>query len=205
MIINWARDESTLTIVNLEAWCNNTKKLISSFTSVDFSHVYREYNMRADSLSKDGLLMTRGHLTYMEYSKGDTFREVSHQLFWFSALVLILDYHFDVVSSFGMLYFLQILVLWAYPWIWRGLKSVLDIDSGLLLSFLETFLADLTCSFVWEIIPLFKNKPWWGHKLALTYPPACFYFSMIVLFVLCLEVLEWTWWIVDVTNYLWFF
>ena len=81
VIINWAKDESTLTIVNLEAWCNNIKKLISWFTSVDFNHVYREYNRRADSLSKDGLLLAPGHLTYMEYCKGDTFREVSHQLF----------------------------------------------------------------------------------------------------------------------------
>ena len=81
VIINWASDGSTLSIVNLEAWCNNTKKLISSFTSVDFSHVYREYNMRADSLFKDGLLMAPGHLTFMEYCKGDTFREVYLQLF----------------------------------------------------------------------------------------------------------------------------
>ena len=27
LIINWAKDESTLAIVNLEAWCNNTKKM----------------------------------------------------------------------------------------------------------------------------------------------------------------------------------
>ena len=41
-------------------------------------YVSREDNKIPESLSKDGLLMTRGHLTYMEYSKGDTFREVSH-------------------------------------------------------------------------------------------------------------------------------
>ena len=81
MIINWAKDESTLAIVNLDAWCNNTKKLISLFTSVDFSHVYREYNMRVDSLSKDGLLMAPGHLSFSEYCKGDIYREVYLQLF----------------------------------------------------------------------------------------------------------------------------
>ena len=81
MIINWAKDESTLVIVNLEAWCNNTKKLFSSFTSMDFNHVYREYNMRADSLSKDGLLMAPGHLTFTEFCKGDIYGEVNLQLF----------------------------------------------------------------------------------------------------------------------------
>ena len=67
MNINWAKDESTLTIVNLEAWCKNTKKLISLFTSVNSSHVYREYNMSTDSLSKIGLLMTPGRLTFTKY------------------------------------------------------------------------------------------------------------------------------------------
>ena len=81
VIINWAKEESTLAIVNLEAWCNNTKKLFSSFTSMDFSHVYREYNMRVDSLSKDRLLMAPGHITFMEFCKGDIYGEVNLQLF----------------------------------------------------------------------------------------------------------------------------
>ena len=41
VIINWAKGESTLDMVNLEAWCYNTRLLISSFAWVDFSHVYR--------------------------------------------------------------------------------------------------------------------------------------------------------------------
>ena len=81
VIINWAKEESTLAIVNLEAWCNNTKNLFSSFTSMDFSHVYREYNMSSDSLSKDGLLMALGHLSFTEYCKGDIYREFYLQLF----------------------------------------------------------------------------------------------------------------------------
>ena len=31
VIINWAKGESTLDMVNLEAWCYNTRLLISSF------------------------------------------------------------------------------------------------------------------------------------------------------------------------------
>ena len=64
VIINWEKEESTLAIMNLEAWCNNTKKIFSSFTFMDFSIVYREYNMSADTLSKEGLHMTSGHLTF---------------------------------------------------------------------------------------------------------------------------------------------
>ena len=81
MIINWAKGESTLAMVNLEAWCNNTKNMISSFTYVDFSHVYREYNKRADTLSKAGLNEVSDHLTFTEICEGERLEEVRVQLF----------------------------------------------------------------------------------------------------------------------------
>ena len=81
VIINWARDESTLAMVNLEAWCINTKTLISLFTLVDFCHVFREHNKRADTLSKEGLLMATGRLTFTETCEDEVYREVSLQLF----------------------------------------------------------------------------------------------------------------------------
>ena len=81
VIINWEKGESTLDMVNLEAWCNNTKKLISSFTYVDFNHVYREYNKRADTLSKAGLNEVLGHLTFTEICEGEHLEEVRIQLF----------------------------------------------------------------------------------------------------------------------------
>ena len=68
-------------MMNLEVWCNNTKKLISPFTYVDFSHVYREYNKRADTLSKAGLNKVLGHLTFTEICEGERLEEVRIQLF----------------------------------------------------------------------------------------------------------------------------
>jgi len=62
VIINWEKKESTLDMVNLEAWCYNTIILMSSFTWVDFRHVYREHNKRAYILSKEGLYLAPGHL-----------------------------------------------------------------------------------------------------------------------------------------------
>ena len=81
VIINWENEESTLAIVNLEAWCDNTRKLMSSLSFVDFSHVYREHNKRADSLSKEGVNMALGHLTFTEICEGEIFGEVALQLF----------------------------------------------------------------------------------------------------------------------------
>ena len=81
MIINWARDESTLSMVNLEAWCINTRTLISLFTFVDFSHVFREHNKRADTLSKEGLLMAVGRITLTETCEEKVYREVTLHIF----------------------------------------------------------------------------------------------------------------------------
>ena len=81
VIINGAKGESNLDIVNLEDWCFNTKMLMSSFTLVDFDHVYREHNKRADSLSKEGLMMASGHLLLIESCDDEFIGEVSLQLF----------------------------------------------------------------------------------------------------------------------------
>ena len=81
VIINWARDESTLAMVNLEAWCINIRKLISLFTFVDFNHDFREHNKRADTLSKEGLNMAAGHLSLTEICDDEVYGEVTLQLF----------------------------------------------------------------------------------------------------------------------------
>ena len=81
MIINWEKGESTLDMVNLEAWCYNTKLLMSSFTWVDFSHVYREHNKRTDILSKEGLCMAPIHLLLTESYDDEFIGEVSLQIF----------------------------------------------------------------------------------------------------------------------------
>ena len=48
---------------------------------MDFSHVYREHNKMVDSLSKEGLNMVSGHVTFIEICEGEIFREVALQLF----------------------------------------------------------------------------------------------------------------------------
>ena len=81
VIINWEKGESTLDMVNLEAWCYNTRLFISSFTRVDFNHVYREHNKREDILSKEGLHLALGHLLLTESYDDEIIEEDSLQLF----------------------------------------------------------------------------------------------------------------------------
>ena len=73
--INWENDVSSLSIINLEAWCTNIRKLLASFSYVAFYHVYREHNERVDTLSKDGLKLASGHLTLTEFSEGEVVGE----------------------------------------------------------------------------------------------------------------------------------
>ena len=81
VIINWAKEVSTLSIVSLEAWCENIRKLMTSFSSLVFNHVYREHNERAYSLSKEGLQLASCHLTFTEICEGEVYGEVALQLF----------------------------------------------------------------------------------------------------------------------------
>ena len=81
VIINWANDLSSLTIMSLEAWCINIRKLIVSFSAIDFKYFYREHNERADTLSKEGLILAPSQLTFTDYCEGLVTEEASLQLF----------------------------------------------------------------------------------------------------------------------------
>ena len=64
VIINWANEKAKLTALDLDAWCLNIVELKAYFLMLDFLHVYREHNERADSLSKDVLPMAIGLLSF---------------------------------------------------------------------------------------------------------------------------------------------
>ena len=81
LIINWAKDLSSLSILNLEAWCINIKKLIASFFAVDFKHVCREHNEKEDTLSKEGLIMASGLVSFTKFCEGIVIGEATIQLF----------------------------------------------------------------------------------------------------------------------------
>ena len=102
MIINWAKKESTLDMVNLEAWCLNIRILMSSFTWVDFSHVYREHNRRADILSKEGLNLAPGHLLLTESFGNEIIGVDSSQLFY-NMLILLQFISHDSLSYYQVL------------------------------------------------------------------------------------------------------
>ena len=67
VIINWAKSLSALTPPDLHHWCRETQKLITSFPGLTLSHIYREHNRIADSLSKTALSLALGIGCFTEF------------------------------------------------------------------------------------------------------------------------------------------
>ena len=67
---------------NLEyGWCQNIRSLESSILSLDFAHVYREYNNKVDGLSNEVLSMAAGILQFTEICEGEIVGNGSMKLF----------------------------------------------------------------------------------------------------------------------------
>ena len=73
--------KATLTTLNLEGWFQNICELMNHFLSLHFLHVYREYNKREDSLSKEVFSMAVVFFIFTEFYEGEIIGNGSLQLF----------------------------------------------------------------------------------------------------------------------------
>jgi ribonuclease HI len=60
IIIEWLNQKNVLQVSTLEGWKLRIASLVNRFSSVQFFHIYREYNMEADWLSKKALIAAEG-------------------------------------------------------------------------------------------------------------------------------------------------
>ena len=67
VIINWAKGITALSPPELYHWCRETQQLLSSYPGITLSHIYREHNRIADSLSKTSLSLAPGISCYSEF------------------------------------------------------------------------------------------------------------------------------------------
>ena len=81
MVINWARLEAELNVMDLVHWCECIDALKSSFLTINFSHIYREHNSSVDTLSKEALSLDMGTLTSMEFFDEKMIGSTTIQLF----------------------------------------------------------------------------------------------------------------------------
>ena len=94
VIINWEKGRSTLSTLDSEAWFLQIRDLSACFTAIDYKHVYREYNKKAYILSKEGLKMASGLLSFIDFCKGIVIGEGNLQLFSLKTTLFHLEYAF---------------------------------------------------------------------------------------------------------------
>ena len=79
IIISWAKGINSLNPPAIGHWCLDTRRLISCFQHLSFSHIFREHNQLADRLSKSALSLAPGCGIFSEFIDGllvthDTFQ-----------------------------------------------------------------------------------------------------------------------------------
>jgi ribonuclease HI len=81
IIINWLKDRGKLQVASLMGWMDGINLLKSAFKEIHFTHVYRELNMEADTLSKLALNSPEGKLVYSSWIEGNEGIPITINLF----------------------------------------------------------------------------------------------------------------------------
>ena len=68
-IIDWVLKTHTLNSIFLTYWLEHTRLLIDSSLPFQCGHIYREFNVQADTLSKQGLTVCLGKIFWKEVIK----------------------------------------------------------------------------------------------------------------------------------------
>ena len=66
-VINWFNGKASLETLELTGWCQEIMTLRSCFSHLETTHVYREFNVQADLLSNEELLLSSGILYFLEF------------------------------------------------------------------------------------------------------------------------------------------
>ena len=70
VVIDWLLNKSRLQVCPVEGWKTRIKDLIKLFQSINFEHIFRNYNMEANLLSKQTLDEPEGIIYYYHWSNG---------------------------------------------------------------------------------------------------------------------------------------
>jgi hypothetical protein len=70
VVIDWLKKEGILHVSTLEGWRARISKLTESFCNITFQHIYKNFNIEADTLSKQALEDTEGNLYYQKWTNG---------------------------------------------------------------------------------------------------------------------------------------
>ena len=62
MVVDWVNNKIHIKSPHLQQLLRAIRRLLDLFSGLSITHVYRELNMEADSLSKIAMLLAPGHL-----------------------------------------------------------------------------------------------------------------------------------------------
>lgn len=62
--IYWVNNKHSIQVIQLIPWMDKIRSIICLMPGISFSHVYREYNQEADTLSKEALGIQEGFVRH---------------------------------------------------------------------------------------------------------------------------------------------
>jgi ribonuclease HI len=71
IIIDWLNGQADFHVAALECWKERTQEATNSIKNLSFSHIYREENSEADTLSKKALFMPPGQIRFTKWEDGN--------------------------------------------------------------------------------------------------------------------------------------
>ena len=81
VIISWLNRSTALDVPSLMHWCCDIRHMLQMGPPMIFKHIYREHNSLADVLSKQGLNLDMGVVSFSEHLDGLIVNQGSLNLF----------------------------------------------------------------------------------------------------------------------------
>jgi ribonuclease HI len=71
IIVDWLKGQADFKVAALESWKERTKETSHCFRNLSVSHIFREDNCEADTLSKLALNLPPGHFCFTKWEDGN--------------------------------------------------------------------------------------------------------------------------------------
>jgi len=71
IIIEWLKYKGKLQVISLDCWKDRIIHLNRTFRSINYSHIYKDFNKDAYILSKKELHMQEGKINYNQWEEGN--------------------------------------------------------------------------------------------------------------------------------------
>jgi ribonuclease HI len=71
IIVDWLKGQADFKVAALESWKERTKETSHCFIKISVTHIFREENSEADTLSKKALYLSLGHFCFTKWEDGN--------------------------------------------------------------------------------------------------------------------------------------